>query len=94
VNSCIFALTKGYFTPIITYIAVLFLIGDAYLSSCTDYGVEEYDIGEGFGHFGIAVEDVSGCYLYNPKFDTAGLNNIHVCCVLHPYTKFKATCVV
>jgi hypothetical protein len=33
--------------------------------------VEEYDIGEGFGHFGIAVEDVSGCFLYNPKFDTA-----------------------
>lgn len=23
-----------------------------------NYGVEEYDIGEGFGHFGIAVEDV------------------------------------
>jgi hypothetical protein len=25
----------------------------------TDYGVEKYDIGTGFGHFGIAVEDVS-----------------------------------
>ena len=23
-----------------------------------DYGVESYDIGSGFGHFGIAVEDV------------------------------------
>ncbi len=26
-----------------------------------DYGVEKYDIGAGFGHFGIAVEDVSSC---------------------------------
>lgn len=25
----------------------------------TDYGVESYNIGTGFGHFGIAVEDVS-----------------------------------
>ena len=24
-----------------------------------DYGVDKYDIGAGFGHFGIAVEDVS-----------------------------------
>jgi lactoylglutathione lyase len=24
-----------------------------------DYGVDKYDIGTGFGHFGIAVEDVS-----------------------------------
>ena len=24
-----------------------------------DYGVESYDIGTAFGHFGIAVEDVS-----------------------------------
>jgi hypothetical protein len=24
-----------------------------------DYGVESYNIGTGFGHFGIAVEDVS-----------------------------------
>lgn len=23
-----------------------------------DYGVDKYDIGAGFGHFGIAVEDV------------------------------------
>lgn len=25
----------------------------------TDYGVDKYDIGAGFGHFGIAVDDVS-----------------------------------
>jgi len=24
----------------------------------SDYGVDKYDIGTGFGHFGIAVEDV------------------------------------
>lgn len=31
-----------------------------------DYGVDQYDIGSGFGHFGIAVEDVSffiTCYI-------------------------------
>lgn len=31
-----------------------------------DYGVDQYDIGSGFGHFGIAVEDVSffiRCYI-------------------------------
>lgn len=27
--------------------------------SMLDYGVDKYDIGTGFGHFGIAVEDVS-----------------------------------
>lgn len=27
-----------------------------------DYGVDKYDIGTGFGHFGIAVEDVSLCH--------------------------------
>lgn len=25
----------------------------------SDYGVDKYDIGTGFGHFGIAVDDVS-----------------------------------
>lgn len=31
-----------------------------FLVSCVaDYGVDKYDIGAGFGHFGIAVEDVS-----------------------------------
>lgn len=24
-----------------------------------DYGIDKYDIGTGFGHFGVAVEDVS-----------------------------------
>lgn len=31
-----------------------------------DYGVDQYDIGSGFGHFGIAVDDVSffiRCYI-------------------------------
>jgi lactoylglutathione lyase len=29
------------------------------INSCsTDYGIDKYDIGEGFGHFGIANEDV------------------------------------
>jgi hypothetical protein len=32
-----------------------------------DYGVESYDIGSGFGHFGIAVEDVR-IYLYICSF--------------------------
>lgn len=31
-----------------------------------DYGVDKCDIGTGFGHFGIAVEDVSNCL---PKMD-------------------------
>lgn len=29
---------------------------------CTDYGVDKYDIGTGFGHFGLAVEDVRWQY--------------------------------
>lgn len=28
-------------------------------NNITDYGVDKYDIGAGFGHFGIAVDDVS-----------------------------------
>lgn len=27
-----------------------------------DYGVDKYDIGTAFGHFGIAVEDVSSFF--------------------------------
>ncbi|MCL7030739.1 hypothetical protein MKW94_028083 [Papaver nudicaule] len=30
-----------------------------------NYGVDKYDIGNGFGHFGIAVEDVSLSYIKN-----------------------------
>jgi len=30
-----------------------------YFTEITDYGVDNYDIGSGFGHFGVAVEDVS-----------------------------------
>jgi hypothetical protein len=37
-----------------------------YLACCgfTDYGVTSYDIGEGFGHFAIATEDVSVILCY------------------------------
>lgn len=34
------------------------------MSILTDYGVDKYDIGTGFGHFGIAVEDVRFCFLF------------------------------
>lgn len=30
-----------------------------FLLMLPDYGIDKYDIGTGFGHFGIAVEDVS-----------------------------------
>lgn len=36
-----------------------------------DYGVDKYDIGSGFGHFGIAVEDVSSPILYNHAADSS-----------------------
>jgi hypothetical protein len=29
----------------------------------SDYGVTSYDIGDGFGHFGIATKDVSNSIL-------------------------------
>lgn len=32
-----------------------------------DYGVDKYDIGTGFGHFGIAVDDVS-YYFFLPFY--------------------------
>lgn len=39
----------------------------------SDYGVDKYDIGSGFGHFGIAVEDVSSSTLYNHAADYFGI---------------------
>ena len=30
-----------------------------FMTFVSDYGVEKYNLGSGFGHFGIAVEDVS-----------------------------------
>lgn len=33
-----------------------------FLLNLADYGVDKYDIGTGFGHFGIAVEDVRVCF--------------------------------
>ncbi|RWW39095.1 hypothetical protein BHE74_00055601, partial [Ensete ventricosum] len=35
------------------------------LQMMADYGVDKYDIGTGFGHFGIAVEDVRLIFMYN-----------------------------
>ncbi|KAH6556802.1 hypothetical protein KP509_1Z154600 [Ceratopteris richardii] len=29
-----------------------------------NYGVDKYDIGTGFGHFGVAIEDVNSCCLF------------------------------
>ncbi|RWW21650.1 hypothetical protein GW17_00014185 [Ensete ventricosum] len=34
------------------------------LQLLADYGVDQYDIGGGFGHFGIAVEDVRSLFMY------------------------------
>ena len=33
----------------------------------SDYGVDKYDIGTAFGHFGIAVEDVSSLIEVSPS---------------------------
>ena len=30
----------------------------------SDFGVDNYDIGTGFGHFGVAVDDVSSYFFY------------------------------
>ncbi|RRT57781.1 hypothetical protein B296_00041860 [Ensete ventricosum] len=38
------------------------------LQMMADYGVDKYDIGTGFGHFGIAVEDVRLIFMYNNDF--------------------------
>jgi len=40
-------------------------------NNISDYGVDKYDIGTAFGHFGIAVDDVSFpsfSILYGPFF--------------------------
>ena len=38
-----------------------------------DFGVDKYDIGTGFGHFGVAVEDVSSLkFIWH--FDCSALN--------------------
>lgn len=34
-------------------------IHNCYFALIADYGVDNYDIGTGFGHFGIIAEDVS-----------------------------------
>jgi len=35
------------------------------LDDVSDYGIETYDIGTGFGHFGIAMDDVSFSSFYD-----------------------------
>ena len=42
-------LYKHLLPPVTYYVSMLI----------PDYGIDKYDIGTGFGHFGIAVEDVS-----------------------------------
>ena len=37
-----------------------------------DYGVDKYNLGTAFGHFGIAVEDVSATHLVVRLFTTVG----------------------
>jgi hypothetical protein len=48
------------------FIVSPFLIDD----SSADYGVDKYDIGAGFGHFGIATDDV-GPQAFAIDFDDA-----------------------
>lgn len=42
-----------------------------------DYGVDKYDIGTGFGHFGIAVDDVS-YYFFLPFYIYSSLRLVFV----------------
>ena len=37
-------------------------------NNVSDYGVDKYDIGTGFGHFGIAVDDVSLLNIYTQYY--------------------------
>lgn len=42
-----------------------FTISDEFICCLfTDYGVDKYDIGTGFGHFAIATQDVSVILLF------------------------------
>lgn len=47
----------AFFDNCLLYFRMLQLLYFPLLLS--DYGVDKYDIGTGFGHFGIAIEDVS-----------------------------------
>ena len=49
---CSMSLLYGLFSMHTQFIRIY----DIFVS---DYGVEKYNLGSGFGHFGIAVEDVS-----------------------------------
>ena len=55
-----------------------------------DYGVNKYDIGTGFGHFGIAVEDVSSFFLKWRWFSLMQTTAVlHFCFI---YSKTSAFC--
>lgn len=45
-----------------------------------DYGVDKYDIGSAFGHFGIAVDDVSKTVKLTP-FEISRFLHIMCCSV-------------
>lgn len=49
----------SYFMDLLVNLSRLHDISYFCLIVLQDYGVDKYDIGAGFGHFGIAVEDVS-----------------------------------
>lgn len=55
-----------------------------------DYGVDKYDIGNGFGHFGVAVEDVSSLLL-NLLLTVSSQTMIHA--LLYSSFIFKHYCV-
>jgi hypothetical protein len=50
------------FNPRSSKIWKMFSLTRSFFIVGTDYGVDKYDIGTGFGHFGIAVEDVSSTF--------------------------------
>lgn len=56
-----------HLAPVSSKLCILYQDGWLSLLSVilfSDYGVDKYDIGAGFGHFGIAVDDVSLYDLY------------------------------
>ena len=52
-------LSEGFNASLKLFISSISLYLICLQSFVADYGVNKYDIGTGFGHFGVAVEDVS-----------------------------------
>ncbi|KAH1114554.1 hypothetical protein J1N35_007932 [Gossypium stocksii] len=48
-----------------------------------DYGVDKYDIGTAFGHFGIGVENVGGCGFFKWYDDKLCYKENEVICELY-----------